>query len=461
MKNMISVIILCMPVLILNAQNDEKGVEWSTNLSWDQVKQMAKKENKFIFVDAFATWCGPCKAMDMQVYTNDTVGNYFNEKFVSVKVQMDKATRDNDYVKSWYTDAENIRNQYKVESYPTYIFLSPDGTIVHKDNGFKKPEDLIAIAKSALTPGKTYNDPYTEFDKLMSEYKQGTKNYERMPYMVRTALKLQEGELAIQLIKDHLNNYVMKMPKSVRYTKENILMWTSVSLGGKTKVFQFFLKDGKEIDKVMKERGFSQKIVDRTIKEEIVNPFLENQNKNTSVPMTGMIVTRKGQNADYAEANWEILEKQIRKQYNSRYTNRNLLAAKIEWYNRLKNYKKYTESALEYLDKYHSLQIEEDLYKVNFFAWDAFMHSTDKRIIDGFTKWMEKVVKRKTDDPSLMDTYAQLLHKAGNTTDAIVWEQKAINASTGMFATQKKSFEKTLSKIKNTEPTYGAVWGYK
>ena len=51
------------------------GIKWVTGLSWEQVLTKAKTENKFIFVDCYATWCGPCKVMDKDVYPNDTVGD--------------------------------------------------------------------------------------------------------------------------------------------------------------------------------------------------------------------------------------------------------------------------------------------------------------------------------------------------------------------------------------------------
>src|SRR5687767_5878813 len=100
----------CVP-LLLHAQLEE-GIKWTTGLTWPQVLEKAKKENKYIFLDCYTTWCGPCKWMDKDVYTNDTVGQFFNEKFISVKVQMDQTKKDDEYVKSWYYSAANIRSQY-------------------------------------------------------------------------------------------------------------------------------------------------------------------------------------------------------------------------------------------------------------------------------------------------------------------------------------------------------------
>src|SRR6185436_18638659 len=107
-----------------------KGIKWTSGLTWEQVKQKAKQENKYIFIDCYTTWCGPCKMMDMQVYPNASVSSYFNEHFISVKVQMDKTNKDDKEIKKWYATAEAMITDYKIEGYPSFVFLSPDGTIV-------------------------------------------------------------------------------------------------------------------------------------------------------------------------------------------------------------------------------------------------------------------------------------------------------------------------------------------
>ena len=49
------------------SQDTTKGIHFVNGLSWQEVLQKAKAENKYIFVDCYATWCGPCKAMDKEV----------------------------------------------------------------------------------------------------------------------------------------------------------------------------------------------------------------------------------------------------------------------------------------------------------------------------------------------------------------------------------------------------------
>ncbi len=128
-KHLINVLFLA--PLFSAAQNDNplndsgKGIHFEQTLSWQQVKAKAKKENKFIFVDCYASWCGPCKAMDRDVYQNDTVGNFVNAHFIAVKMQMDTSKKDEEATKMHYADAHLLILSYKVYAYPTFLFGMP------------------------------------------------------------------------------------------------------------------------------------------------------------------------------------------------------------------------------------------------------------------------------------------------------------------------------------------------
>ena len=84
------------------------GVHFDHRLSWQEVLEKAQKENKYIFVDCYATWCGPCKWMDKNVYQVDSVGTIVNESFISVRIQMDTSGQDNDKIKEWYPIARDF-----------------------------------------------------------------------------------------------------------------------------------------------------------------------------------------------------------------------------------------------------------------------------------------------------------------------------------------------------------------
>src|SRR5690349_8999327 len=86
-----------------------QGIKFEDELTWEQVKQKAQMENKHIFVDAYATWCGPCKKMDKEVYSDEKVGIFFNDHFISVRLQFDSTQKDNELTKRWRPIAKSFQ----------------------------------------------------------------------------------------------------------------------------------------------------------------------------------------------------------------------------------------------------------------------------------------------------------------------------------------------------------------
>jgi thioredoxin 1 len=109
--------------------------------AWGKVIQKAKAENKLIFMDAYTTWCGPCKAMQAKVFPDKKLGSFFNDNFVNVKVDMEAG------------EGLALGIKYPVKGYPTLFFIDPkSGKIVNQALGYKTPEQLLQIGEQ--TQGK-------------------------------------------------------------------------------------------------------------------------------------------------------------------------------------------------------------------------------------------------------------------------------------------------------------------
>ena len=74
--------------LLCKAQG-EQGITFFKG-SFNEALAEAKKQNKPLFVDFYATWCVPCKRMAKEVFTLPEVGEYFNSRFISLQIDAEK-----------------------------------------------------------------------------------------------------------------------------------------------------------------------------------------------------------------------------------------------------------------------------------------------------------------------------------------------------------------------------------
>lgn len=107
---------------------------------WESILARAAKENKLIFLDAYAVWCGPCKAMDRDVFPLPEVGDFFNTQFINIKRDMEKG------------EGITLRERYAVKAYPTYLFINAKGEEVHRVVGGSSAEAFVDRARIALNP---------------------------------------------------------------------------------------------------------------------------------------------------------------------------------------------------------------------------------------------------------------------------------------------------------------------
>ena len=102
----------------------DKKVSW---LAFDAAAEQAKKENKHMIVDVYTTWCGWCKVMDRQTYSNAQVVDYLNQNFVLAKVNGESSAELHD--KGEVMTERAFARKVGVTGFPTTYFLKPDAEI--------------------------------------------------------------------------------------------------------------------------------------------------------------------------------------------------------------------------------------------------------------------------------------------------------------------------------------------
>lgn len=116
----------------------KNGIQF-THGTWNEILELAKKENKPIFVDCFTVWCGPCKMMSNTVFMEQDVADYFNSTFINAKIDMEKG------------EGIDIKNKYEVKAYPTFLFLDKDGKVINRLVGSMPGAEFIAESKLGMS----------------------------------------------------------------------------------------------------------------------------------------------------------------------------------------------------------------------------------------------------------------------------------------------------------------------
>jgi thioredoxin-related protein len=407
-----------------------QGINFEQNLSWLQIKEKSKAENKFIFMDCNATWCGPCRFMADSVFTQQKVGDFMNEKFISVKVQLDTTKNDNAYTRQWYKDAAEISKANKVTNLPAYLFFAPDGKVVHKDVGAKGGKSFIAIANTAVDPSKQY---YT----LIERFHSGDLMPEEMPVLVKATKDLGDKDTSLEIAKKYMHVYLDKLSEQDLLTKSNLefIDENMEVLHSNDRVFSVYEKQFEKVDAILEYKGYSKSRIDYIITKEEITPSIKIAKSNNSTP------------------DWKSITKVIKKKYKSIYVGRNIAAAKVSWYRQKKDWKNYTKYLVEQMEYAGVNDLQSgtsSLMMLNGNAWQIFKYSNNKKELEKALLWMKLALPMDPRCTACMDTKANLLYKLGRKQEAIVLEEKAYEVE----GPEGKLFKETAEKMKRNEQTW-------
>ena len=121
------------------------------NSDFAAILAKAKTEKKLVFLDAYAAWCGPCKLMEKNVFTDKTVAEFYNQNFINAHFDMEKG------------EGPSLAAKYGIRSYPTLLFLNGEGEIVGKELGYIQTKEFLELGKKNNNPNLVNTNLKDEF----------------------------------------------------------------------------------------------------------------------------------------------------------------------------------------------------------------------------------------------------------------------------------------------------------
>ena len=116
-----------------------QGVSFETNPNWDSLLKKSSATGKLIFVDLYTDWCVPCKIMDQQVFSDPDFARYMEKNFINCKLNAER--------KLGY----KLNRLYKVDGYPTFLFIDGNGTLIYRSEGARPLSAFIRETENALS----------------------------------------------------------------------------------------------------------------------------------------------------------------------------------------------------------------------------------------------------------------------------------------------------------------------
>jgi len=430
-------------LLVQKIQAQEKSaIHFENSPDWATLKAKARQENKYIFLDCYATWCGPCKSMEQWVFPVDSISRLLNSRFLTARVQIDSTSKDSGMVKSWYRDARSLSQEYQVAVFPTFLFFTPEGKLIHRGIGYNSPSQFYSLILNALDSDKQY---YT----LKENFQNGIRDYTHMAYLANMARLFQDTTTAEAVTKTYINDYLLRLNEDQFYNRENLKILATSIRSSHDKGFRIIYDHQEKVDSILGVRKFSQHLIDVFIEIEEINPYLYKIDDNGKTILWIM-----------DDPNWDSLHSIIQNKYDPATADRELLWAKIQWLERRKKWPEYCQNVILKVEKYGpyvKIYPTEEFRKtlaLNYCAFEIFLYSDDQKKLRKALSWSEQVLNSDSVEkdnlyPSFLDTYANLLYKLGRNKEALAYEEKAV-----ALDPKDKEIADNLKKMKDGEQTW-------
>ncbi|MCP3932362.1 MAG: DUF255 domain-containing protein [Bacteroidetes bacterium] len=367
MKQLISVLLLLLPIQFVFGQKSPKGIRFQA-LRWEEALKKAVEEDKLIFLDAFTSWCAPCKKMNIEVFPQKEVGDFFNDRFINVKLNMEMG------------DGIQLAKKHHISAYPTFLFFDGKGKIIHRAAGYFNAAGLLELGKDAL-------HPENNLSAMQARYESKERDPEFLYQFAKASYLAMDGshpEIAAAYLET----------QSDWNTDKNLAF-----------VFQFTEEaDGAMFNYLLKNQLVFEK---RFGKANVVNKIQELIYQKLSAS-DGSVSLKE------ADALFKKVYPDRAKQLSDQF--------RVTYYRQTGNGKKFAKAAIKYNKKYPT----QDADELSDLALAFFELVDNKKKLKKALQWAEDSVLQK-DSYFNNDTLAALYFKLGQKQKAMETAEKAIS----------------------------------
>ena len=342
----------------------QNGIQF-LDTEWGEVLALAELEGKLIFLDAYTDWCGPCKKMDKDVFSQKKVGDFYNTNFLNVKINMEEGK------------GVDLAKQYQVVAYPSLLFVNFDGTIAHRFAGYKDENGLLSLGEKAL-------DETNNLAGLEAQYKEGNRTEDFLSKYLRASFEAADGKHT-QILEEYLTTQKDWETAEMRELIFNLLDTPNSSL------FSYLIKN---------KAAFYEHFGASMVENKIQGLVYESLRKDET-PLANAHQLFKIAYPDKAD--------QLAAKY------------KMDYYQQRENGQGYAQAAVNYVKSFPNISTEE----LNDISWIFFDIVEEKKLLRKALKWAKQSVK-KNNSYLNNDTLAALYFKLGKNKKALNIAQKAI-----------------------------------
>lgn len=377
----------------LLAQNRQITFE-TGNLT--SVFEKAKKENKLIFVDAFTVWCGPCKYMSKNIFTNDTVADYYNANFVNLKLDMEKG------------EGLDFAKKYDVSCYPNMMFLDGNGNVIHRVAGSMPVAPFIDFGKKTKTPE-------IAFGALKNKYESADLNESNVVEYINLLMGccLDPSPKAL--------SYIAKVKEEDLLKRNNWIVMRDFVYNHESREIKYFLNNQPKFEKQYGKDTVEQKL------QQLGKSYFSKYVRAKEFDEAAYEKAKK----EFTDLKWP-------------HTDAILFESDLETFAR-HNKAKYYELAASAFQKHNN----NNANALNNMAWDFYENVSDKKLLQSAISMSKRACELNNSYANL-DTYAAVLYRAGEYKEAEIMANKAIEKAKAekMSAEEYKETSALLEKIK-------------